>query len=208
MTSFEKKKISIRYWLLVMASTNPLYFKCLDAMELAMKFHVNIRKDGFTPEFDHQLTIVHYVRTLVPSLTYPVETICTVFLHDLREDYNISNNEIEEKFGALIANAVERMTKTFRGAKKSNTDYFKSISECEIASIAKGGDRIHNFQSMPTVFTSIKQQEYIQEAEEWIIPALKISRRLFPKQELAYENIKLMLRSQIELINHSLNGAD
>jgi hypothetical protein len=50
-------------------------------------------------------------------------------------------------------------------------------------------------------FDLAKQQEYIQETEEYILPALKEARRRFPHQEPAYENIKHMLQSQIELLS-------
>jgi len=64
----------------------------------------------------------------------------------------------------------------------------------------KGADRIHNVQTMLGVFDLAKQQEYIHETEEYILPTLKEARRRFPHQEPAYENIKHMLQSQIELL--------
>ncbi len=69
-----------------------------------------------------------------------------------------------------------------------------------IASIGKGGDRMHNLQSMIGVFTKDKQKNYVTEAENKIIPMLKLARRNFPQQELAYENIKLVLNTQMQLI--------
>ena len=41
---------------------------------------------------------------------------------------------------------------------------------------------------------------YIQECEDFILPAVKEARRYFPDQEPAYENIKLMLKNQSELV--------
>ncbi len=46
----------------------------------------------------------------------------------------------------------------------------------------------------------LKEPEYIQETETYILPALKEARRQFPKQEPAYENIQHVLVSQIELL--------
>ena len=57
---------------------------------------------------------------------------------------------------------------------------------------------------MPGVFTPEKQHEYIVECETWIIPMLKLARRKFPEQEPAYENLKRMLTSQIELLRNAL----
>lgn len=200
MNRYDKLKISLRYWLLGMSQSNPDYIKCIDALEFASKFHTELRKDGITPEFEHQLVITHYVRTLIPSLEFPVETICSALLHDVPEDYSISFDEINNKFGSMVSNSVEKLTKFYRGTKKTNEDYFNGIASDPIASINKGADRIHNLQSMIGVFNTQKQESYVKEAEDWILPAIKQARRNFPKQELAYENIKLMMSSQIELI--------
>ena len=68
-----------------------------------------------------------------------------------------------------------------------------------LASIAKGVDRMHNFQSMSGVFDLDKQQRYMEETEQYIIPMLKEARKNFPEQEPVYQNIKHVLRTQIEL---------
>jgi hypothetical protein len=59
---------------------------------------------------------------------------------------------------------------------------------------------------MVDVFSFAKQKRYIQEANESILPAMKESRRLFPSQQYAYENMKLILLSQIELIQKLLDN--
>lgn len=205
MNKYDKMKISLRYWLLGMAQSNPDYLKCVEALEFASKFHTGKRKDGVTNEFEHQLTITHYIRSLINNLEYPSETICVSLLHDVPEDYDVSFDELTQKFGPIVSGSTEKLTKFYRGVKKTNEVYFSGIASDPIASIGKGGDRIHNLQSMVGVFTKTKQEEYVKEAEDWILPSLKEARRLFPKQELAYENIKLMMKSQIELIKYTWN---
>lgn len=200
MTKYEKLKLSLRYFLLGMSNSNPDYIKCVEALEYASKFHKGKRKDGVTPEFEHQLIITHYIRTILGNLMYPVETICTSLLHDVPEDYDVSFEEIEYKFGTIVSTSVEKTTKIYRGVKKTNEVYFDGISKDPIASVTKGGDRIHNLQSMIGVFNIDKQKDYITEAENWILPSIKEARRNFPSQEMAYENIKFMMESQISLI--------
>lgn len=200
MTKHDKLKISLRYWLLGMAQSNPDYMKCVDALEFAASFHTGKRKDGVTPEFEHQLVIAHYIRTLTNNLEFPWEAICVSLLHDVSEDYDVSFDELTNRYGQRVSNSTEKMTKTFRGSKKTNEVYFDGIAHDVNASVCKGGDRIHNLQSMIGAFTKEKQVSYIEEAEVHIIPAIKIARRIFPKQELAYENIKLVMGSQIQLI--------
>ena len=188
MNQYDKLRISLRYFLL-----GHEYYMAADALEYAAKFHTGFRKDGVTPEFQHQIEIAHYIRTLLPSLMFPEDTIAAVLLHDVPEDYGVPHAEIANRFGSKVGRAVFLMD------KNSNAN-FALIGEDPIASVAKGGDRTHNLQTMVGVFTREKQLKYIAEAQEKFLPMLKTARRLFPKQELAYENIKHVMTSQIELL--------
>ena len=130
---------------------------------------------------------------------FPKETMILSFLHDVQEDYDVSSEEIERLFGTMVADANYKMTKVFREEKKNEELYFSQLSQCPIASIAKGIDRLHNQSTMDGVFKISKQKEYIIESEKHILPMMKNARRNFPQQELAYENIKLFLRQQVSL---------
>lgn len=180
------------------------YFNALSAMEFASRFHTGIRKDKVTPEFDHQVNIALFALTL-PDIMFPEELIATIMLHDVREDYNVSDSEIrnifnDSKFATRVDDSVENMTKTYRGQNKDIEILFDKISKDPIASIAKLCDRIHNLQSMVGVFTIEKQRQYISETENLFFPMLKKARRNFSHQVMAYENCKWMLRNQIQLI--------
>ena len=199
MNKFTKKILTLRQHLV-----GARYYNALAAMEFAAKYHTGLRKDGVTPEFDHQISIALHALTL-PDLMFREEVIATIFLHDVREDYGITDIEIrnlfnEEKFAERVAQAVAHMTKEFRGVKCDEEKLFATMATDPIASIAKGCDRIHNFQSMVGVFTKTKQQSYIAECKALFFPMLKAARRNFPHQVMAYENIKHTLISQIELI--------
>jgi len=193
--TYTKQFIAMRFWLL-----GRNYFLALEALEYAAECHTGKRKDGKTPEYFHQLSIGRYVKSIATSLEYPEATLATVFLHDLCEDYDIGFAEIEGRFGGEIGLAVRLMTKKFRGYRKPDEQYYREIGDCKIASVTKGADRVHNIQTMIGVFTYEKQQEYIEETERYILPLLKGARRRFPKQEPAYENIRHVLVSQIELL--------
>lgn len=194
---FDKVYIALRYWL-----HGKGYHKALNAMSFAALYHTGMRKDNITPEFHHQISIASYIRTL-PNLQFQEDTIAAAFLHDVAEDYHVPFANIEYDFGKNITDAVKRLTKS---SEQDLSHYYNEIATCPIASIVKGGDRIHNFQTMTDVFTTEKQKEYILECNKFILPALKEARRKFPSQEPAYENIKLVLMSQIELINHTIEN--
>ena len=193
--SFQKREISLRYWL-----QGARYYKALNALEWAKRYHTGTRKDGVTPEIDHQISIAHYVRTLHDQLTFPEDTLIAVLLHDVREDYGVSDQELEREFGVRVSRAVDAVTKTFRGEARDAHELFARMAQDPIASVVKGADRIHNLNSIVGVFSPDKQQAYVQEAETYFFPMLKQARRLHPQQEPVYENIKHMLRSQVTLI--------
>ena len=198
MTKFEKRKLVLRQQLIGAG-----YFDALTAMEFANKFHTGTRKDGATPEFDHQICIALYALTL-PDVRYREETIATIMCHDVREDYAVTHGEIIELFpmdtdkAERIAQAVDRMTKEYRGQRRDEQQLFDLMADDPIASLAKGCDRIHNLQSMIGVFTPEKQRKYIEEVKVLFLPMLKKARRNFPYQVMAYENIKFVLNSQME----------
>ncbi len=195
---YEKLRMTVRYWLLGRG-----YNRALDAMEFAAQYHTGLRKDG-KPEFSHQVWQAAYARTLANLMLHPEETIATVFLHDVVEDYPVKISEIESLFGGEIAEPVNRMSKVIEGRKKPSEVYFFDLARCPIASVAKGIDRIHNHQTMCGAFSPSKQIDYLGETEVDILPMLKAARRRFNAQEPVYENIKHMLISQMALYAYAL----
>ncbi len=202
---YQKLFIAIRYWLIGMSQNDPQYINTINALEYAKNIHIGFRKDGKTPEFQHQIEIAHYLRTLYKGLLHPGATMAAAFLHDVPEDYDISFEEIEERFGKQVRDAVHLLTKKYRGEKKEMDQYFDEMAHCPIASVIKGADRINNHQSMHPVFTEEKQRSYMEETKTYIIPMLKKARHLHVQQEFIYENIKFVLNSQMILVNHRLN---
>lgn len=205
---YSKIKTALRYWLL-----GKNYHIALASMEYGLKHHTGVRKDGKMPEYQHQISQANYVRTLEPSLLYPEETISTILLHDIVEDCPVTLSNVRvmlesacatQKSIDMILSSVEKMTNRYVShpdqPKKPSKLYYESMIECPIASIAKGCDRIHNHQTMPGVFTYEKQQTYINETQEFILPMIKSARKKWTKQEAAYQNIKHVLLTQIELI--------
>lgn len=180
------------------------YHRALKALNFARRFHTGMRKDGVTPEFDHQVSIALFAMTL-PKLIHREAVIAAIMLHDVVEDYDVPLVEIESlfrqrKFALLVRNGVDNVTKKTRGVAKPKEMLYAAMRNDPVASIVKGCDRIHNFQSMVGVFSHAKQVAYIAECEEDIMPMLSFARDEFSEQYKAYENIKHNLLSQIELI--------
>ena len=74
------------------------------------------------------------------------------------------------------------------------------MEQCDVCSIVKLTDRIHNISTMIGVFSEEKQNKYLEEVDTYFFPILKTAKRLFPEQENAYENLKSMLTVQKETI--------
>jgi (p)ppGpp synthase/HD superfamily hydrolase len=191
----DKQIVALRYWCLGRG-----WLTASKALEFAKSFHTGTRKDGVTPEFSHQVYIASLVRTFYNHLMHPEETLAATFLHDVCEDYDVSFDEIENLFGPMVREAVNRLTKKFRSDTISPERYYKDMRNDPIASIVKGCDRIHNIQTMQSAFDRDKQERYITETETLVLPMLKEARHKFPQQEPAYENTKLILKNQIQLI--------
>lgn len=191
---FQKLKIALEYELLGMG-----FHKALKAFNLARTHHKKLRKDGKTHEFQHQLEIAHYVLTLkgVKNLE---NVLCAVLLHDISEDYEIENKYIREHFGDEVADAVEALTKKFKGNKKDYSYYFEELAKNEIASVVKGADRMNNIQSMMGVFTKEKQLSYVQEVETYFLPMLKEARKTFTEQSYAYLNMEYVLKNYVMFV--------
>ena len=204
---FSKLRISLRYWMLGQCETDRSWLIPLKALDFAERYHCGTRKDGFSPEFLHQLEIAQHLRTLRAVIGQPSLVIAVALLHDVCEDYNIGFEEIEAVFGKDCAQAVQLLTKKHRGTKKPLEQYFDDIATCPVASVVKLADRIHNLSSMVGVFTPEKQLAYCQEASTYFLNLLKTAKRSFPEQEAAYENLKSTLMLQIKLCTHVAQGA-
>lgn len=180
------------------------FFKALRAMELAMKYHTNTRKDG-QPEFSHQVSQACLFMTIEPFALHPEETYITIFLHDTPEDYQdseeVSVKSIKAEFGPIAGTGVEYMCKEHSAidGKLSNEFYYGRMPKSPVTSLCKGLDRVHNLMTMLGAFKPAKQLEYIQETVDMVLPMLKKARKTFPEQNLAYENIKFIIMNQIGL---------
>lgn len=182
------------------------YYTALRAFEFAKNIHIGTRKDGITPEFQHQIEIALYITTL-RNVEFEERVIAVALLHDILEDYeDIGVGELEGLVGIEVSKAVVLISKSINGKMRylEIKEYFDGIACNPIASIVKGADRIHNLQSMSGIFTVDKQRQYLAETSVYFLPMLKRAAGLFPMQYLAYMNIRTMLKSQIQLLDLTL----
>lgn len=194
---YDKLKISIESWLEGAVSETPAYQLAMDAYRFGQQYHTGFRKDGKTPEYQHQVQIALAVRNHLKTLVFPVETLALVFLHDVVEDYHVPLAVIREKFGDRVASAVDRISKVVDGVKKSRKAYFRGLSTCPISSVVKGFDREHNMDSMFGVFAPDKVGRYTEEVVKHFFPMLKTARLNIPEQDGVYESLKNQLEGLV-----------
>jgi hypothetical protein len=96
------------------------------------------------------------------------------------------------------ANAMADLAKPDDGVRRDDDKLFALMATHPCASIAKPADRINNQGSMVGVFPAQKMRSYTEETVRLFLPMLKRAKRRFPDQEPAYENAKLVLRSQLD----------
>jgi (p)ppGpp synthase/HD superfamily hydrolase len=195
MTHFDKLSISLRYYLL-----GKQYYTALKAMNFAGNLHNGFRKDGVTPEFQHQVEIALYMRTL-PILPDDELSFCVAMLHDVSEDKDISFIELAHKFGQEVSTHVRTLSKTHRGVSIPTDIYYSQIALNPVTATVKGCDRIHNVGSMVGVFTQEKQQAYVVETNTYVVPMMKSARRNFPEYDATFENMKHTLGPQLAIIS-------
>ena len=196
MKDYEKQRIALRYWLQGRGFT-----AALEALDFAETHHTGLRKDGVTPEIAHPIQVAAFVRTQILSLRHPQETLCAALLHDVREDHGVGDGEIRDRWGDLVADSVDCVTKEFRGQRRDDVVLFERIGANPIASVVKPADRINNQHSMIGVFGPEKVAAYMGETRQLFLPMIKRARRLYPDQELAYENSKLVLTTQLTMLD-------
>ena len=195
MNEFEKQTVFMRGWL-----QGRGYHTALAAMEFARLHHTGTRKDGLTPEFQHQTEIAMHASVL-PGLIFPEETIATCFLHDTVEDTPGSRHEIAQRFGERVADSTWRVTKVdANGDKRDEDRLYDDMADCPIASIVKGLDRRHNQRTMGGVFAPEKMLDYVEFTDVRILPMMKKARVNFPQQYAAYQIIKGELTTQARLV--------
>ncbi len=196
--AFEKKRTALKGYCL-----GRDYVDVLRAITFAEEHHTGVRKDGVTPEFQHQIEIALHATTL-KGLSNADESILLqmIMLHDVVEDYNVSLVEIDLRFGPVVAKGVEALSKIINGVKKPMVQYMRDLALNPLAALAKGCDRVHNVQSMRGVFNYEKQKSYAKEVREHFFPMLRRVRDLSPQYRQAINNIKNMLEAQVQWVEY------
>lgn len=194
------------------------WHRAIRCFHYAKSHHRGFRRDGVTPEFQHQVEIALLSLLLVDHLLYGEETICTVFLHDTAEDAGVEWSEVrsmivgelpevfgrdcDHDFASRVLFATERVTKVYRGVKKDFSAYLGEMTD-PISSIVKMVDRNHNLGTMLGVFSKEKIAEQIRETEA-ILAMGKMAQNLHPEQFTAYMLVRTTIKDKIRMLTAAI----
>lgn len=118
------------------------------------------RKEGI-PYITHPLEVSRIVREWGYDERYQLAGI----FHDLLEDTDASEEEIENIGGTEVLRAVKCLTKEEGYNMK---DYVNNVKANEIARIVKAADRLHNLKAAVYADENFKRR-YIEESMTWYI---------------------------------------
>ncbi len=112
-----------------------------------------------------------------PHLAFSV-----AYLHDVLEDTKTTRDELDVRFGKEVTDAVVSLTNSRNGVKKGKEDYYRDISENEMAKIVKAADRICNVRALK----DLKQSS----TRERLIKRYKDEMKYFEKYKIFPELVK------------------
>ncbi len=180
-----------------------------EAKEFAIKKHSDqTRKDGVTPYVTHCVSVANLA--VEHSTTENKEEIDNIlmasYLHDTIEDTNTTYEEIEIKFGGVVAALVLELTSDksqYIKLGKSNYLKQKMLGMSDLALTIKLADRLHNLRDIKYVSIE-KIKEFIVQNEE-IVVYLEDNRELNPTQKKLINSLKeeiLISKEYIETLQN------
>lgn len=151
----------------------PLIQKAYDYAKEKHKWQVRLSWEEYIV---HPLRATEFLIELKPDL----ETIQTCILHDVIEDCNVSESEIEKLFWTEVANLCEGMVKVSKIKYKWEDRHLETLKKTFLAMakdlrviFIKLADRIHNIQTLQYHPNPIKRQKIANETMKIFVPIAK-----------------------------------
>lgn len=197
-TDYSKLRTKVLGLIEGLTLADPAYFSVRSLLTLSEKVHCNTRKDG-APEFSHQLEMLALALSLHDVLLKPRDVYMAILAHDLYEDYPNQLSVLQKSHPEVVRYAANTLAKYTDSDAKSYYTYFANIAACEVCSIVKLIDRVHNLSTAVGVFSNTKLDEYVEETEKYFFPMCRLAKDEF-NQRSAYEVLKAMLLIQCRTI--------
>lgn len=179
-----------------LALAYPSYNELRKLLTFCEKVHKNSRKDG-SREFSHQLEMIAFAMTFHEQLCDPQDVYTAILVHDIIEDYPGQRGQLIRDFPNVLK--YSDLLSKYKDSDNSYTCYFTALSECQVCSIVKLIDRVHNLSTAPGVFNNEKIKEYCTETETYYFDLIRSCKENFSNRAV-YENLKFILTTQVNTI--------
>jgi len=119
----------------------------------------------------HPLRVAEMVLSLVPRV--PVETLVIAMLHNVLEVSNVPVGELEQRFGAVVLQALKDLTvdRDLQWDADYKRDYYQRLSEgYRGARIVKVLDKLDNMFVLGLNPDGEIRRRYLEEIENYVLP--------------------------------------
>ncbi|MDP6962646.1 MAG: HD domain-containing protein [Planctomycetota bacterium] len=144
------------------------------AIEMAQQAHEGqIRRGSKLPYIVHPIRVALLLLEVAEQSNAAV--ICAAILHDVLEDSNIPEDEIEDIFGSQVLDMVVALTHPQNKDGESNFERNKRMFENmrwadRDVQIIKSADRLDNLTTAHEAMGKDRLQEYLFESREMLLP--------------------------------------
>ncbi|MBU0705878.1 HD domain-containing protein [Patescibacteria group bacterium] len=142
----------------------------LKALDFARLKHEGQVRDEGTPYLSHCTSAA--LNAIDIDCNY--EEIMAMLLHDVLEDTDTNEKELEAKFGSQVAFMVAGLTKQRGGKKMPKDEYYDKLKADGQLAKLKACDRLSNIFSLYFCPDPAKQKRYLRDTREEIIPIVEI----------------------------------
>ncbi len=131
------------------------------ALAFATEKHRGQLRKGGSPYITHPIAVAEYVK----GWGCDEETQITALFHDLLEDTDATEAEIEVLGGKAVLVSVKLLTKE-KGYNMA--EYVERIKQNPMAKVVKAADRLHNLRCATEADEAFRRK-YIIESTEWYL---------------------------------------
>ena len=167
-----------------------------DAIDLAYKAHEGqLRMASERPYIVHPIRVALILLELAEQKNPAI--ICAALLHDVLEDSDIEEDEIEGRFGSQVLELVLSLTHPALNEGETKFERNKKMFENmrwhgRDTHIIKSADRLDNLSTATQALESKRLAEYLVESEEYLLPlTLASNTALYHALNEAIQKLKL-----------------
>ncbi len=170
----------------------------------AMRQHGSQKRASGDPYFAHPIEVAG----ILTDYRLDTETIVTALLHDVIEDTDATRADIEQMFGAEVAELVEGVTKLSKlelsqdhlRQAENLRKFILAISKDVRVLLVKLADRLHNMRTLHFIKTPAKRERIARETLDIYAPlarSIGVHRICAELEELAFAHLNPVARDAI-----------